>query len=192
MHNGSPDAKRKPLSNEPWCWVEKPKLRMIADIFSQNTVAISINTARSIYLAVTEIASDKESDVFDASHEEIAHRAGVSPSSVKRILPVFRKLGLLKVKRNWINGLETRSTYTIIRGKTLAHHEPALGQPTKGKRATSEELAKRKARNERNNTCGTSLADGPNDIVTDDPDIVIRNGERFNLLTGEYEWGNDE
>ena len=179
MDDDSRDAKRKRLSTEPWCWVEKQKLRMIADIFSQSAIGISTNAARSIYLAVTEIVSDRESNVFDASHEEIAHRAGVSPSTAKRILPIFRKIGLLKIKRNWINGLETRSTYTLIRG-ALAHHEPPLGQTPKIKRATDEERTKKASKVTArignticSNTRGTSLAD---------------EGSRFNPKTGEYEW----
>jgi DNA-binding MarR family transcriptional regulator len=103
---------------------------MIGDVFSESTG--SVNSARSLYLALAEIASDKRSDTFDASQSEIAHRAGLSVASVKRILPVFRRLGLIKIKRNSINGIETRSTYTLIRG-ALAHGELALAQEPKTK-----------------------------------------------------------
>jgi len=103
---------------------------MIADVFAENFG--SVNAARSIYLALAEIASDRQSDTFDASHAEIAHRAGLSVATVKRVLPTFRDLGLVVIKRNSINKIERPSTYTLIRG-ALAHHELALAQGTKNK-----------------------------------------------------------
>lgn len=162
---------------EPYCWIEKRKLRMIGDVFEENTG--SINAARSIYLGLAEIASDKASDTFDASQADIAHRAGLSLATVKRILPKFRQLGLIRVKRNSINGIETRSTYTLIRG-TLAHCEPTLAQQPKTKRATLEESTKkasncaaRKKSSVSSSTRGNSLAG---------------RCEGFNSETEEYEW----
>jgi hypothetical protein len=124
---------------EPYCWIEKRKLRMIGDVFSQKAASInSASSARSLILALVEIASDRQSDKFDASQPEIAIRAGLSVSTVRRILPVFGQLGLVKIKRNSINGIETTSTYTIIRGP-LAHHERAPVHLLKSKRATEKE-----------------------------------------------------
>jgi DNA-binding MarR family transcriptional regulator len=151
---------------------------MIADVFESTSG--SVNAARSIYLALAEIASDRQSDTFDASQADIAHRASSSVATVKRILPTLRQVGLVTVKRNFANGIETRSTYRIIRG-ALAHHERALGQPPKTKRATEEELSEesfeRAARMKNvmgSNTCGSSLAGG--------------SGSKFNPHSGEYEW----
>ena len=70
---------------------------MIADVFSESIGSISINSARSAYLGLAEIASDKQRDRFDASQAEIAHRAGLSVASVKRILPVFKRLDHLMI-----------------------------------------------------------------------------------------------
>jgi DNA-binding MarR family transcriptional regulator len=150
---------------------------MINDVFSARTGRA--DAPRSIYVALCEIASDKQSDKFDVSQSEIAHRAGLSVASVKRILPVFVRLGLIKIKRNSINGIETRSTYILVRG-ALAHSEPALAQELKIKRATLEECTEecfegtaRKKTKGVNSTCGSSLAGK-------------RNG--FNQERGEYEW----
>jgi hypothetical protein len=124
---------------EPFCLVEKPKLRMIGDVFSQKAGSInSACSARSLYLAMCEIASDRQSDRYDESQPAIATRAGLSVATVKRILPVFRQLRLVKIKRNFINEMETSSTYTIIRGP-LAHHELAPAHLLKSKRATEKE-----------------------------------------------------
>ena len=136
---------------------------MISDVFAEG--AGSINAARSIYLSLAEIASDKASDTFDASQADIGHRAGLSVATVKRILPLFRTLGLIKIKRNSIRGIETRSTYTLIR-TALAHHEPALAQQPKTKRATLEESTKKGTKREearmekRDEAEVRSLADG--------------------------------
>jgi DNA-binding MarR family transcriptional regulator len=184
---------------EPFCWIEKRKLRMIADVFSEGTG--SVNSARSLYLALAEIASDKQRDRFDASQAEIAHRAGLSVASVKRILPVFRRLGLIKIKHNSTNGIQTRSTYTLIRG-ALAHGELALAQQPKTKRATEEESSEetfegtaRMKKAVSSSTCDNSLAEESADLVArstpspNEPHIVLTpTGERFNTKTREHEW----
>ena len=151
---------------------------MIADVF-QSTSG-SVNAARSIYLALAEIASDKQRETFDASQADIAHRAGLSVATVKRILPTFQKLGLIRVKRNSHNGIETRSTYTLIRG-ALAYHELTLAQRPKTGRATveesSEELTEGTARKKEIVLCR-------NNGSTFD----AKTGERFDPATGEYVW----
>jgi DNA-binding MarR family transcriptional regulator len=148
---------------------------MISDVFAES--AGSINAARSIYLSLAEIASDKASDTFDASQADIGHRAGLSVATVKRILPLFRRLGLIKIKRNSINGIETRSTYTLIR-TMLAHHELALVQQPKTKRATLEESTKKGTKREearmekREEAEVRSLADGRSTFDSETQDYV--------------------
>ena len=124
--------------------VEKQKLDMIGDVFEN--CGGSAAAARSIYLALTEIASDWHSNTFDASQSEIAHRARLSVSTVKRVLPTFRELGLIVIKRNFVNNIEQPSTYTVIRGalphgeRARAHGEWAHAPGTKMKRATEERI----------------------------------------------------
>ena len=103
---------------------------MITDVFTENFRGAS--AARSIYVALSQIASDQQSDTFDASQSEIAHRAGLSVATVKRVLPIFRDLGIIVIKRNYVNNIEQSSTYTLIRA-SLAHHEltPVLLPKTK-------------------------------------------------------------
>ena len=110
--------------------VEKQKADMITDVFTENFGSAS--SARSIYLALTQIASDKHSNTFDASHAVIAHRAGLSVATVRRVLPIFDDLGLVVIKRNYVNNIEQSSTYTLVRA-SLAHHEltPVLLPKTK-------------------------------------------------------------
>jgi len=55
----SNDAKR-----EPFCWLEKRKLRKIAEVFAEGRLG-SLAAARSVILALSEIASDKQSPAHD-------------------------------------------------------------------------------------------------------------------------------
>lgn len=151
---------------------------MIADVFESTSG--SVNAARSIYLALGEIGSDRQSDTFDASQVDIAHRAGLSVATVKRILPTFQKLGLIQVKRNSINGIETRGTYTIIRG-ALAHHERALVHQPKTKRATEEESSEESFE-------GTTRMKSVGGSNTCDSSLAGSGGSTFNPQNGEYEW----
>jgi DNA-binding IscR family transcriptional regulator len=163
------NAKGKPR-REPFCWQEKATLRMITDVYSASGA-----TARSVYVAMTEIASDRKSDVYDASHPEIAHRAGTSVSSVQRVLPTLVKLGCIKIRRNSINGIQIRSTYTIIRS-TPVHYDRASVQVLSANLPTEEECTKnvqitaRMKSNRKKKALSTSLADGRNST------------------TGDYEW----
>ena len=166
-NKSSHERKTKKL---PYCWSEKARLRMINDVFSGKISGKQAGTtARSIYLALCEIASDKQKDRFDVSQAEIAHRALVSTASVKRTLPVFRRLGLVKIKRNSFNGIETRSTYTLVRGAASSHRasasSPACNKVSYVRRISSKKASKgtaRMANNVVSATCSTSLADGSN------------------------------
>ena len=175
QRNGSNQKSKR--SKLPFCWIEKQKLRMINDVFSQKTGRAE--APRSLYVALCEIASDKQSDKFNVSQAEIAQRAAMSVASVKRILPILQRLGLIKIQRNSINGIEVQSTYTLIRG-ALAHHELPLAHQRKSKRATKkeyfEECLEGKARKRNtlvSNTQDNSLAD---------------NGDGFNKENGEWKW----
>jgi hypothetical protein len=178
-HESSHELKRKKL---PFCWQEKEKLRMIENIFTENAGLGSPESARSIYMALTEIASDFErDDNLEISQEAIARRACVCRATVNRVLPVFERVGLIKVKRNSVNGIKTQSTYTLVRGKIpMSNKRTTLSEATgKGcysKKEYSEEASERSVSKTSKcvrNTCDNSLA-----------------GERdgFNKENGEYEW----
>jgi hypothetical protein len=156
----------------PFCWIEKQKLRLLEDIYSENTGLGSGETARSVYLALAEIASDNQRDKFEVSQAAIARRACVCVSTVKLILSVFNKLGLVKVKPNSTNGMRTRSTYTLVRG-AIANGCLSIANSPENEMAISEEafeesFEEKTARNKKN--------------------TLITNSFRFNRRNGEYEW----
>ena len=178
-HESSHERKTKKLL--AFCVVEKAKLRMIEDIFTENTGLGSLESARSVYLALCEIASDFErNDNLEISQEAIARRTGLARSTVQRILPVFARLGLIRIKGNAINGMRARSTYTLVRGELpLSVKRTALTEVTENgsdsKKEYSEETFERpvsKTNTLASNTGDSSLADG----------------STFNPETGEHEW----
>src|SRR5438445_5125340 len=133
---------------------------MIGEVFSEKAGRSS--SARSLYVALTEIAADRQSDRYAASQPEIAIRARLSVATVRRLLPVFNHLGLVKIEHNSIRGIQTASTYTIIRGP-LAHHERTPAHLLKTRRATKKEsveegTARRESVLGGRSTWGSSLA----------------------------------
>jgi len=146
---------------------------MINDVFSESKgLSKAAPSARSIYVALCEIASDKHRDGnLDPSQAEIAARAAVSLATVKRLLPILKKLGLVNIERRFEHGMERPSTYTIIRGELpIAHKELALAHEAKIQRATEKELKNNKKIRHVTNPKGvntgtaTSLADEDEDL----------------------------
>jgi len=123
----SADGRGKPGKKRPWCWQEKQILRTIGDIFdASNDVA----SARSVYVAITEIASDEQSDTFTRPIAEIERRAGVSRRTVASMLNRFEELKIIRVKRNMIPGtrFQAPSTYTLCNHcLSLGNHCLPLG-----------------------------------------------------------------
>ena len=114
-------------------------------------------SALSIYDALTEIASNEQSDTFTKSHDYIASFAGLDGKTSKRIMPIFEKMKIVHVRRNGSDGLQTANTYTLL---PLGLKVPTQGQSQKNDMSlvlnkSSEESAEKsddcenaKARNE--------------------------------------------
>jgi DNA-binding transcriptional regulator YhcF (GntR family) len=115
MDDTKPRAKSKRAA---FCWQEKHVLRMIREMFEATG---NVGSALLVYQALTEIASDMQSDIFLTTFTHIAQRAGISTRTVNRVIPTFEKLGIISVQRNKINGVKAPSTYTVIRDATPCH-----------------------------------------------------------------------
>jgi DNA-binding IscR family transcriptional regulator len=166
---------------EPFCWLEKRKLRMIADVFAEGKLG-AVSAARTVYLALSEIASDKQKDTFTVATLYIAQRAGVTPKTVRRMTKTFKRLGFLKIRPRSQNGLKLSSEYTLIRGYcSMRPIYPSLGKARKNAFPTreecNEESTERTARKEK------EILSGNDDIITH-----ARTGERFNQRTKEFDW----
>jgi hypothetical protein len=105
----------RPCKERPWCWQEKTALKMITEQFAESNQAVS---ARSVYVAMTELASDHQSDTFTVSKALIAHKAGVSVKTVERLLNGFEQLALIRIDRNVVTAsagaIKSANTYTLL------------------------------------------------------------------------------
>jgi hypothetical protein len=107
----------------PFAWQHKDMLRMITDTFSESDQAAS---ARSLYVALTELASDNQSETFTATKALIAHKAGLSVSTVQRLLKGLEQLGVILIQPGRINGLlRTANTYTLL---PIGHSDSSIGR----------------------------------------------------------------
>jgi hypothetical protein len=140
--------------------------------------------------AQSEIASDKESDTFTAATLYIAHRAGVTPKTVRRMIKTFKLLHFLRVQPRSHAGLKVASQYTLIRGNAgVGLISPSLGKASKTglrtREESSEQFTESTARKEKDSLSTSGNRDKQNEV-----DIVIhpRTGERFNKRTKEFVW----
>ena len=88
---------------------------MIGDIFDATN---DVRSARSVYLSLTQFASDAQRNTFSQPVGKIARRAGVSYRTCFEVLKRFEALKILAVKRNRLAGTKERSpsTYTLCNG----------------------------------------------------------------------------
>ena len=131
--------------------------------------------------ALSEIASDKQSDTFTAATSYVAHRAGVTSKTVRRMIKTFKRLRFLRVQPRSENGLKVANEYTLIRGNAaMGLIYSSLRKPRKTDLPIREEL------NEES-TEGTARKEKE---VFNENDIVIheRTGEPFNKRTKEFVW----
>ena len=96
-----------------WCWQEKAALRKITEVFSESGSAAS---ARSVYVALTEIASDNQAEHFQEKVALIAHKAGVSVRTAGGLLQSLEQIGLVKITRQKLSGtkLDAPSIYRVL------------------------------------------------------------------------------
>lgn len=108
----------------PFCWQNKSVTRYIR---KQMNGASNRASVLGVYIALTEIASDEQSSVFEAGQPHIAEYAGISVSTVKRAEKTLEELGVVIIDRPKLRG---HNTYKLISDKgvqgLIAHHEPSL------------------------------------------------------------------
>lgn len=169
-------------TREPFCWLEKEKLRILSQVFGEGKHG-SLSAARSVVLALSEIASDKQSETFVASVSYIAQRAGVTSKTVRRMTTTFKKLGFLTMRSRSIAGLRASHEYTLIRGKSqLRFVYPSMWKPPKNRLRTREESGEESTE--------STARTGNKTFEANQKEIVIdpETGEQFNTRTGEYNW----
>jgi hypothetical protein len=163
---------------------------MIGDVFTEGKLG-ALGAARSVYLALSEIASDKQSDSFIAATSYIAQRAGVTSKTVRRVITTLKKLGFVKMQPRSNNGIKLATEYTLIRGR----HDPTMGKcdvtlskadethlPTREE--SREQFREGTARKEKESLS----VNGDNGDYEKDTVVHARTGELFNKRTKEFKW----
>lgn len=115
--NGTNGAMAEPTPRSakeaPYCWAAKGVLRVIGERFQNSN---KVPTARSVYLALCEIASDVQSESFRVKIALVADKAGVSYKTALEYLRELEIAGLVGVQRAKIEGskLDAPSLYTLL------------------------------------------------------------------------------
>lgn len=106
-HHSSDSPVRK-IGDGPFCWQPKAALRKIRESFdAEKTVASAIGT----YGALTEIASDMQTEIFTTTHGWIAQKSGLSPRTVQARLAGLVEIGLVEISTPI---LKAPSTYKLL------------------------------------------------------------------------------
>lgn len=95
-------------SDGPWCWQSKAALRAIREGFEAES---GVASGLAVYLALTEVASDRQSDTFQVSH---AHLAGLTGLCIRTIQNRLNGLSEMKLIHVSTPELRTASTYTLL------------------------------------------------------------------------------
>jgi len=100
------------LRASPYCWQHKPALRLIRQAFDKRTF---LPDALAVYLCLTELASDEQSESFERTRRQIMERSGVSLRQIDRILPVLVSIDVLHCRQNILPGTKElgATTYTL-------------------------------------------------------------------------------
>lgn len=82
------------ISDGPWCWQSKAALRAIREGFDEEH---GVTSALAVYLALTELASDRASETFQTTHAWIGGMTGLSVRTVQDRIKGLAELGLVTV-----------------------------------------------------------------------------------------------
>jgi len=112
MH-ANDEIQARQIKDAPFAWQHKRALQMIRD-YLENRHGHSA-FALSVYVALTELASDAQSGTFTATISEISRRAGASYRTTWENLNQLGALKLIHVQRHTIPGTKGNapSTYTL-------------------------------------------------------------------------------
>jgi hypothetical protein len=115
------------IKDGPFCWQSKAALRKVRDNVADMKIGSSI---LKVYSALTEIASDEQSEIFETTQPHIATKALLSTATVKRALPILEELSALKITPNARPGskLKAPNTYALL---PIAHCDPSIAHSKK-------------------------------------------------------------
>ena len=107
-------AARSRTPEPPYCWQSKAARRIICEHFDGDSFGAS---CLGVYAALTEIASDEESETFTTQQSHIAKKACLGVSPVKKALKELRELAVIAYQTPKLRG---PITFTLVAiGPTL-------------------------------------------------------------------------
>lgn len=102
-----------------FCWQPKTSLHRIREsLDSENSVA----SALLVYVALTEVASDKRTNTFQTTHAFLGMRCGLAQRTVQARVKDLVSIGLLHVAHN-VEGGRGPSTYRLITEEQSLPHD---------------------------------------------------------------------
>jgi predicted DsbA family dithiol-disulfide isomerase len=129
------------MVNKPvaWCWAGKAELRKIRQECANYASALAV------YHALSEIASDKESDEFQTTQEWLAQLSGFKARTIRRRLKDLQEIGVVQIQTP---KLKAPSTYRLRRSAMVSQRKDIVSERPDKERAspcpTSEEQNKKK------------------------------------------------
>jgi hypothetical protein len=156
-------------------------MRAIRDIFDSTR---DVTSGIATYVALTELASDAQSDTFTSRINQIADRAGVSYRTAFKVLKRFETLGFIVIRRNMVAGEHGPSTYTLCNhSPTLGNGCTTLGNNQKG-RGLPKGLKNAEKNPKKNTNAGTVRPLTPElaQIVAEAEDGIISSQQFFDRL----------
>jgi hypothetical protein len=119
----------KPSKTGPFGWYEKAATRRIREVFDDTG---DVALANSVYLVLTEIASDTQTNSFSEKKAVIAARAGISPRKTQEILNKLCAAGIIGITRQKEGpNLNLPNVYTLFQVATARARKPVAGEPKK-------------------------------------------------------------
>ena len=95
-----------------WSWQEKQVVRFIRNHFDDSPTKTA--SALALYLALTEVASNRAKDRFQCTHAELVSLSGLSRSSVISILKQFEIIDVVDIERIRVGQVNLPSIYTLL------------------------------------------------------------------------------
>jgi hypothetical protein len=117
-----PPEQRSRTPEPPYCWQSKAARRIIYEYFDGDVFGAS---CLGVYTALTEIASDKEAEIFTTPQSYIAQKSCLGITTIRKALKELRSLGLLAYQTPRLRGpitftlLTTRRTLVATRRTLL-------------------------------------------------------------------------
>jgi hypothetical protein len=117
-------ATRSRTPEAPYCWQSKAVRSLIREDYDGDHFGAA---ALVVYDALTEIASDEQSETFTTLQSHIAKKTCLGVTTIKKALPELRRLGAIAYETPKLRGAIS-FTLLAVRRPTLVATRPTLAK----------------------------------------------------------------